>query len=81
MFFVSSQLSHCACAARVYGYTDKADLEKYTLHSIRVGACVLLYELNKSAAFIKDRLRWRSDSFMDYLRDTPRIATLHAACL
>ena len=70
-----------ACAARVYSYIDKADLEKYTLHSIRVGACVLLYELNKSAAFIKDRLRWRSDSFMDYLRDTPRIAALHAACL
>ena len=38
-----------ACATRMYSYMNKTDLEKYTLHSIRVGACVLLYELNKSA--------------------------------
>ena len=69
------------CAARVYGYTNKKNLEKYTLHSIRVGVCVLLYKLNMLAAFIKDRLRWRLDSFMDYLHDTPCIAALHAACL
>ena len=64
---------------RVYGYTEKKDLEKRTLHSIQVGACVLLYEMGKSATRIKDRLCWKSDSFIDYLRDTPRIAAQHAA--
>ena len=70
-----------ACVTRVYGYTAKKYLDVYTLHSIRVRACVLLYEMGKSATFIKDRLRWKFDSFMGYLRDTPRIATQHAACL
>ena len=27
-----------ACTALVYGYTNKTDLEKYALHSVRVGA-------------------------------------------
>ena len=71
----------CACATQVFSYTNKTDLEKCTLRSIRVGACVLLYKLGKSATFIKDRLRWRSDSFMDFLRDTPCIATLYVASL
>lgn len=70
-----------ARATRVYGYTDKDDLNMYTLHSIRVGACVLLHEMGKTATFIKDCLRWRSENFMDYLRNTPRIAAQHAACL
>ena len=27
-----------ACTALVYGYTNKTDLEKYALHSVRVGS-------------------------------------------
>jgi len=54
-----------------------------TIHtlSLRIGACGLLYEKGKSAAFIKDRLHWKSDTFMDYLRDTPIVAKQHAAAL
>ena len=71
-----------ACAARVHKI-DPADssLKQYTPHSLRIGACVLLYEKGKSAVFIKDRLRWKSDTFMDYLRDTPIVAKQHAAAL
>ncbi len=70
------------CAARILK-VDMADevLKLYTPHSLRIGACVLLYEKGKSAVFIKDRLRWKSDTFMDYLRDTTIVARQHAAAL
>ena len=51
------------------------------VHSIRIGACVLLHELGHSAVFIKNRLHWKSDTFMDYLRDTVTLARKHAASL
>ena len=57
------------------------ELQQYTPHSIRICACVLLHENGHSGVFIKDRLRWRSDTYMDYLRDTPRLARQHAASL
>ena len=46
------------CAYVLCGCMDtlRNGLEKYTLHSTRVGACVLLYEMGKSATFIKDCL-------------------------
>ena len=48
-------------------------------HSIRIGACVVLHEHGHSAVFIKNRLRWKSDTFMDHLRDTVSLARKHAA--
>ena len=57
------------------------ELQHYTPHSIRIYACVLLHENGHSGVFIKDRLRWRSDTYMDYLRDTPRLARQHADSL
>ena len=69
-------------AARVLGPTaTKEVLALYTPHSIRIGACVLLHEHGHSAIFIKNRLRWKSDTFMDYLRDTASLARKHAASL
>ena len=56
-------------------------LKQYTPHSLRIGARVLLYEQGKSVVFIKDRLHWKSDTFMDYLRDTKIVARQHAAAL
>ena len=52
-----------------------------TPHLIRIGACVLLHEHGHSTVFIKNRLRWKSDTFMDYLRDTVSLARKHAASL
>ena len=71
-----------ACASRLHKVDLSDDmLKQYTPHSLRIGACVLLYEKGKSAVFIKDRLRWKSDTFMDYLRDTTSVARQHAAAL
>jgi hypothetical protein len=50
---------------------------QYTGHSIRVGATVLLYCGGASDVQIQHRLRWRSLSFLDYLRDMPRSAINH----
>ena len=70
-----------SAARSVYGYSKKEAKQRFTSHSIRVGACVLLHEVGKTAAFIKERLRWKSDSFMEYLRNTARLAHQHAAAL
>ena len=70
-----------ACASSLQKVDMSNDmLKQYTPHSLRIGACVLLYEKGKSAVFIKDRLRWKSDTFMDYLRDTTSVASGQAAC-
>jgi uncharacterized cupredoxin-like copper-binding protein len=63
-----------AIAAEVY--SDEADVAamKFTPHSIRIGACMILFAANHDAAHIKHRLRWKSDSFMSYLRDVPQLA-------
>lgn len=71
-----------AAAAFVLGESATSeDIRGYTPHSIRICACVLLHEQGHSGVFIKNRLRWRSDTYMDYLRDTPRLARQHAASL
>ena len=46
-----------SAARTVYGYSKREAKQRYTSHSIRVGACVLLHEAGKTAAFIKERLR------------------------
>ena len=54
-------------ATKVYNITNKQELQKYTCHSLRVGACVLLHSSNASADTIKWRFRWKSDSYRMYL--------------
>jgi hypothetical protein len=61
--------------------TPKEELTKYSAHSLRVWACVLLDEAGKSAEFIKKRLRWMGDSFRMYLRDTATIHRQHQEAL
>jgi hypothetical protein len=60
-------------AGRVYQLDpvkDKQTLQKWSAHSLRVGACVIVHSLGMSIAQIKFLLRWRSDAFMVYLRNT-----------
>ena len=64
-------------AHAVYNITKKEDLGRFTSHSIRVGACVLLHTQNISAEDIKFRLRWRSDAFRMYLRNVTQLAERH----
>ena len=69
---------HLKLAAKsAHGITATADLKKFTPHSPRVGACVLLHIMGKLPDFIKKRLRWRSDSYEDYLRHIDHVADDH----
>jgi hypothetical protein len=65
-------------AKRTYKVEDlkEADL-RFTGHSVRIGACVLLYCGGAKDIEIQHRLRWRSMAFLDYLRDMPRSAINH----
>jgi len=49
---------------------DRAALLRWSSHSFRVGACVLLDSMGFSATQIQWILRWRSMAFMAYLRNT-----------
>jgi hypothetical protein len=55
----------------------KTELARYSAHSIRVWACVLLDEAGMSPEFIMSRLRWAGNSFRMYLRDTEVIQNKH----
>jgi hypothetical protein len=57
------------------------DLKKYSAHSLRVWACVLLDEAGMSPSFIQKRLHWLGDSFKMYLRNTKAIQDKHLAAL
>jgi hypothetical protein len=55
----------------VYHITNVDDLGRFTSHSIHVGACVALHAADISSLDIKHALRWKSDSFLTYLRNLP----------
>ena len=57
------------------------ELQQHTPHSLRICAYVLLHENGHSGVSTEDRLRWRSDTSMDFLRNTPLLARQHAASL
>ena len=61
-------------AKSVYNIHNKKDLDRWSSHSLRVGACQILYATGFHAFEIKALLRWKSDSFMDYLRDIAWVA-------
>jgi hypothetical protein len=61
-------------AVGVHHVTDPADLKKYTTHSVRVGACVLLFLANVPKDIIKFCLRWMGESWTEYLRHLPALA-------
>ena len=56
-------------------------INKISAHSIRVWACVSLHEAGRDPTFIKKRLRWLGDSYLLYLRDTPKTANQHKESL
>ena len=57
--------------------TTSEELKRYSAHSLRVWACVLLDEAGKPPDYIKKRLCWCGDSFRMYLRDTLAIQLQH----
>ena len=52
-------------------------MSRYSAHSLRVWACVLLDEAGMSPEFIMSCLRWTGNSFRMYLRDTGIIQDKH----
>ena len=48
---------------------DKATLARFTSHSLRVGACNILWAAGESETVIQFRLRWRSNAFTRYFRN------------
>ena len=60
-----------AAARAAHGITSPELLARFTSHSFRVGACVALHAAGISALNIKHALRWKSEAFMEYLRNLP----------
>ena len=56
-------------------------LNRWTSHSIRVTACNLLHRQGMSDTYIQSRLRWTSNAFLGYLRNTLYTAAAHTNAL
>ena len=74
--YITSHLQ--AIATATHSVTSKEELKCWTPHSIRVGACVSLSEGGKDYHFIKLCLRWKSDTYLLYLRNTSHLASQHS---
>ncbi len=61
--------------------TTSDKLKRYSAHSLRLWACVLLDESRKLPDYIKKRLCWLGDSFKMYLRGTAIIQHQHVDAL
>ena len=57
------------------------ELKRISCHSIRVKACVLLAEAGMKDWYIKLHLRWLSDYFEVYIRNTKIIVSQHIDAL
>ena len=56
---------------------DTAALSRYSAHSIRVRAANILHRQGMSDSYIQKRLRWKSTTFLNYLRNTIYAADKH----
>ena len=59
----------------------KEEILRFSSHSGRVWAVVLLNEAGMNPDFIKSQLRWLGDSYRLYLRDTAVLQLRHIAAL
>lgn len=67
-------------ASAVYGLDPikhKKELQRWSSHSYRVGAAVILHGNGYNGPQIKFLLRWKSDTFMMYLRNLKILAIEH----
>ncbi len=68
-------------ARTVHPKLTKEEINKFSAHSLRVWACVLLDEAGIKPDTIKKRLRWMGESYRIYLRDTQKISEQHIDAL
>ncbi len=83
LFITGSRIAtpFCKAVEKVQPSTSDDDLKKYSAHSLRVWACVLLDEASMFPSFIQKRLHWLCDLFKMYLRDMKAIQNKHLATL
>ena len=71
-------------AAHVYKLDpvrDSAHLSRWSAHSLRVGACVILHGMGFTDTQIQFLLRWSSNAFFVYLRNIAGLAHKHNRAL
>jgi hypothetical protein len=68
-------------AKKAHPTMTELDLKRYSSHSIRVTAAVLLHEHGCNGDYIKIQLRWQGDSYRVYLRSTKTILKHHTTAL
>ena len=54
---------------------DKDYINRWSSHSLRVGACVVLHTMGFSSLDIQWVLRWKSTAYMVYLRNTSLLSS------
>ncbi len=83
LFITGSRIAtpFCEAVKKVQPSTLADKLKKFSAHSLRVWACVLLDKVGMSPSFIQKCLRWLGDSFKMYLCDTKAIQDKHLAAL
>ena len=64
-------------AIKTYNLTDTEEIQKFSSHSLRVGACCLLFACGYPPEFIQRVLRWKSDACKGYVRDLVVTAIKH----
>ena len=70
-----------AIAKKCHPDLTKDEILRFSSHSGRVWAVVLLDEAGMNPDFIKSRLRWMGESYRLYLRDTAILQRKHIAAL
>jgi hypothetical protein len=58
---------------------NRRELQRWSAHSLRVGACVILHAMGFTGTHIKWILHWKSDAFMVYLCSLAILADHHNA--
>ena len=64
-------------AVKTYDLKSPEEIQKFSSHSLRVGACCLLFACGYPPEFIQRVLRWKSDAWKGYVRDLIVTAIKH----
>lgn len=64
-------------AKEAHPHLTEDELKRFSCHSFRVWAAVLLSEQGKEGDYVKIRLRWVSEAYRVYLRNTKQSAVNH----
>ena len=82
-YFTSKNMANIlqCTAIDVHDLTDIEEISHYASHFLRVWAATLLNCAGCTGPYIQIRLRWKSEIFLSYLRNTHDIADKHSVAL